>query len=160
MENISSEQELKELLEEGKITEEEYQELAKALRQQGHRFHPNENNTTIDTQQTESWDSFPFESIPWQIWIITGFLGLAGIGNILAITHNPIAIIWFLTNVVLVIGLLGGCKWAFALFQLIAGIHVLYFGMDGAFLFSFLNLFMMILAFSAWRHFFPIKTAY
>jgi hypothetical protein len=160
MENISSEQELKDLLEEGKISEEEYEELLGALNQQEQRLHQDAEGAKGDTAQMQSKGSFSFENVPWQIWGITALLVLEGIGNLFMIPKYPVAIIWLLAKVVFVIGLLRGWKWVFVLFQVIAGIHVLYFGMAGGFLASVLNLILMILAFTTLRYFFPIKAAY
>lgn len=160
MKDISSEQKLKELLEEGKITEEEYQELLGALSQQEQRLSQDVEGAEGNTEQWQAKGSFSFEKVPWQIWVITALLVLEGIGNLFMIPEHPGAIIWLLAKVVFVIGLLRGWRWIFVLFQVIGGIHVLRFVMAGAFLVSLLNLILMILAFSAWRYYFPIKQAH
>ena len=151
MENISSEQELKEMLEEGKITEEEYQQLLEAIRKQPK---PDFNQ---ETAAIDSTDLFPFPTIPWQIYVIIAILALEGISNLLMIFGNPSAIVWLALKVVFIIGLLRGSKWVFVLFQIIAGLHVLYFAAAGAWIVSLINFVLMILAFTAIRYYFPAQ---
>ena len=67
----------------------------------------------------------------------------------------PMAIVWLLAKVLFIVGFIRGWKWLFVLFQIELGIHVLYFGAEGALLVSFINLILMVLAFSAIRYFFP-----
>ena len=72
----TSEQELKQLLEEGKITEEEYQELLEAIHKQP--------QPEFIRHSTEG--EFPFKTIPWQIWVIVVILSLEGIQNFFRIS--------------------------------------------------------------------------
>ena len=65
----TSEQELKQLLDEGEITEEEYQELLEAIHK---RPQPKFIRHSIEGE-------FPFKTIPWQIWVIVVILSLEGI---------------------------------------------------------------------------------
>lgn len=151
MQNISSEQELKQLLEEGKITEEDYRQLLEAI----HRQRRPDLNQNANQNTTKS---FSFHRVPWQIWIIVVLLAWEGITNVFMIPQNPMAAIWLLAKVLFIIGLLRVWRWVFIVFLVIGAIHVLYFGAAGAWLVSFLNLILVILGFSAKRHFFPVKT--
>lgn len=149
----TSEQELKQLLEEGKITEEEFRQLLEAMlkqeRLQGLNLTPNQKNHR---------DLPSLRNIPWQIWVVVVLLAWEGIGNLFMIPKYPWAATWLLAKVFFIIGLLRAWRWLFIAFLIIAGIHVLYFGAAGAWLVSFLNLILIILAYSAKRHFFHIKT--
>lgn len=148
----TSEQELRTLLDEGKLTEEEYQQLLQAL-----RSHQRDSDPRNHAEKPGS-DKFVFRNIPCQIWVVVGLLALEGIGNLFMIPGQPIAAIWLLAKILFIVGLLKAWKWLFILFQIEVGIHVLYFGAAGAWLVSFLNLILMILAFTAIRYFFPAKT--
>lgn len=147
----TSEQELKQLLDEGRISEEEYCELLLAIRNA---------NTPSDSSQTvpqEIDNSFPFRTIPWPIWVVVALLSLEGLSNLLSVLSEPRAIVWLASKVLFVTGLLRGWKWVFVLFQVIAGIHVLYFAMQGALTVSVINLIIMILVGTAYRYYFPEK---
>lgn len=143
----TSEQELKQLLDEGKITEQEYQELLEAIHKR----------SQSELHQQFSGAEFPFKAIPWQIWVIVILLGLEGISNFFMIFSQPAALIWLLSKALFIVGFIRGWKWVFVLFQIVAGIHVLYFGIAGILVTSFLNLILMVLLGTAWRYFFPQK---
>ncbi|MBL7214161.1 MAG: hypothetical protein ISS71_00620 [Phycisphaerae bacterium] len=153
MENINSEQELRQLLEEGRITEEEYRQLLEAIHK-----NPQPDLTHNTPRQNNTASQFLFRQVPWQIWVIVFILVWEGIENLFIIPKYPWAIIWILAKILFIVGLLKAWKWVFFLFQIITGIHVLSFGMAGAWLVSFLNLLLMVLAFSAIRYLFPVKT--
>lgn len=146
----TSEQELKTLLDEGKITQEEYQQLLDAMRKQ--KYHSNE-----DFNHTPKAAEFSSIKVPWQIWVVIVLLGLEGIGNLFAIPDNPAAIVWILAKVIFIWGLLKGWKWVFVAFQVIAGVHVLYFTGAGIWMGSLMNAVLMILCFTALRYYFPVK---
>ncbi|MBM4102987.1 MAG: hypothetical protein FJ263_02910 [Planctomycetes bacterium] len=151
MEPITSEQELKSLLEEGKITHDEYQQLLIAMCKQksrsGEDFNPILKATDISSKK-----------VPWQIWVVVVLLGLEGIENLCAIPGNFAALGWFLAKVIFICGLFKAWKWVFVAFQIIAGVHVLYFASAGEGVVSLINAVLMILCFTALRYYFPVKT--
>jgi hypothetical protein len=150
MEPITSEQELKSLLEEGKITHDEYQQLLVAMCKQ--KFRSGEDFNPIPKAT-----GFSSENVPWQIWSVVGILGLEGIGNLFEILQNPEAIGWIVCKVIFIVGLLRAWRWVFVAFQVIAGAHVLYFASAGAWIVSLINAVLMILCFAALRYYFPVK---
>jgi hypothetical protein len=147
----TSEQKLKQLLEEGKITEEEFRQLLEAMlkqeRLQGLNLTPNQQNHR---------DLPSLRNIPWQIWVVVVLLH-GGYWKLFMIPKYPWPPLAFGEGV-FYNRPLTRLEMVFIAFLIIAGIHVLYFGAAGAWLVSFLNLILIILAYSAKRHFFHIKT--
>ena len=142
----SSEQELRQLLDEGKITEQEYQELLEAIHKQPQ---PEINMNNME-------DKFPFKSIPWQIWVIISILAFAGFGDFLIMFNQPQAMLWFLYKVLTIIGFIKGWKWVFVLFLIFGSVHVVFFALTNPAI-SLINLALVILAWTARRHFFGQK---
>lgn len=139
----TSEQELKQLLEEGKITQEEYKELLEAIHKQ----------PQSEFNMNHSKESYPFKSIPWQLWVIIAILAYAGIGDFLIMFDQPQAMLWFVYKVVTIIGLIKGWKWVFVLFLIFGGIHVVFFALTSPVV-SLINLVLVILAWTARKYFF------
>jgi hypothetical protein len=92
--------------------------------------------------------------VPWPIWIVVLFLGLEGVGNLLAIPYQPAAAGWLAFKALAIVGLIRGWRWVFVLFLVVAGYHALAFGTVAPFVAS-LNLALVLLAGSSLRHFFP-----
>ncbi len=92
-------------------------------------------------------------SVPWQIWVVVVLLGLEGLGNLLSVLDQPIALYWLLAKVLFITGLLKGWRWVYFLFLIIAGYHVI--GFLGINIVAVLvNLLMVGLVFSARSYFF------
>lgn len=123
---LNSEQELKKLLEEGRITDAEYKQLLEAVRK---------NQPAPSKEQSQGGRkgprAFSFADVPWQIWIVAVMLTLEGIGDLFTIPSYPPAAIWVLAKIVFIVGLMRRWRVVFILFQIIAGIHVLYFAAAG-----------------------------
>jgi len=143
--NVSSEEELLQLRNEGKITEGEYQDLISAMRKSPAESAPIAAN---------SEKSASFQGVPWQIWVVVALLGLEGIGNLLSIPNQPWAAIWLATKIIFILGLLKRWRWVFCLFIIIGGIHVLYFMMQAP-LIALINFVLVGLALSSYRFYFP-----
>jgi hypothetical protein len=95
----------------------------------------------------------PRRGVPWQIWVVVVLLAWEGLGNVLSIPRVPAAAIWVAAKCLFIIGLIKRWKWVFVLFLIVAGIHVLAFGMDAPFA-ALLNLVLVVLAGSARRYYF------
>ena len=148
--NISSEEELLQLHNEGKISEAEYQDLLATIRKS-----PVEDaNSAVNAGKPAT-----LQEVPWQIWVVVALLGLEGIGNLLIIPQQPQALIWLGAKCIFILGLLKGWKWIFCLFVLICGIHVLYFMLQAP-LAALLNLVMIAFAFCSFRFYFPSHAEY
>lgn len=104
------------------------------------------------------WHSL--RDVPWQIWVVVAVLVPEGIGNLLAVVDQPIALTWFLWKCLYIVGLVRGWKWVFGLFLLESAIHVLYF-LPAAPIVALFNLALMGFTISAWRFYFaqPQSTA-
>jgi hypothetical protein len=96
------------------------------------------------------------DSVPWQIWVVVALLSLEGIGNLLAIPYTPAAVIWLLAKCLFVAGLINRWKWVFALFLIVAGMHVLAIAVLGP-VASIMNLVALVLVASTYRTFFPAE---
>lgn len=146
---LNSEQELKKLLEEGRITDAEYKQLLEAVRK---------NQPAPSKEQSQGGRkgprAFSFADVPWQIWIVAVMLTLEGIGDLFTIPSYPPAAIWVLAKIVFIVGLMRRWRVVFILFQIIAGIHVLYFAAAGGWIASILNVLMMVLVFTAKDYYF------
>lgn len=165
--NVTSEEELLKLLNEGKITETEYKELLSSL-------------SKIPTESTAKKVEIPTDAmlqkiiddeesiakqaemttssreVPWQIWVVVALLGFEGIGNFLSIPQEPRALIWLGAKCIFILGLLEGWKWVFVLSLIVAGIHVLYFMAP---LVALLNFVLIALILWSFRFYFPQKVS-
>jgi|GEM_PF-4188417 len=93
-------------------------------------------------------------SVPWQIWITIFLLSLEGLGNLLAIPGEPAAAKWLAAKALFITGLILGWRLVFVWFLAVGLLHVQAFRPLIPFA-AFLNLVLVILVASAWRHFFP-----
>lgn len=143
--NISSEEELLQLRNEGKIDDNEYKELLTAMRK-----------LPVEGAAKNVEKSASLREVPWQIWVVVVLLGLEGISNLLTISQQPQALIWLAAKCIFILGLLKGWKWVFCLFVVIAGVHVLYF-MLLAPLVALLNLVLIAFVLWSFRFYFPRK---
>ncbi len=146
--NVSSEEELWKLCEEGKISEVEYQDLLAAIRKS-----PVEGTNSAVKARIPA----TLQEVPWQIWVVVALLGLEGVGNLLIIPQQPLALIWLGAKCIFILGLLKGWKWVFCLFVVICGIHVLYFMLQAP-LVALINLVMVVFTLCSFRFYFPIQT--
>jgi hypothetical protein len=96
------------------------------------------------------------DKTPWQIWTVVALLSMEGLGNLLAIADTPAAAFWLAAKCLFITGLINRWKWVFALFLIIAGMHVLAINMIGP-IGSLMNLILIALVASTYRTFFPPK---
>lgn len=94
------------------------------------------------------------ETTPWQLWVVIALLAAEGIGNLLSIAVTPVAAIWLAAKVLFIIGLIRRWRVVFILFVVITAMHVLGFA-SSAPIVAFLNLFILVVAVSQFRRFFP-----
>lgn len=143
--NISSEEELLQLRNDDKISEIEYQELLATIRKLPAK----------DTKETAKAETFiSLQNVPWQIWVVVALLALEGVGNLLYIPRQPIALIWLGVKCLFILGLLKRWRWAFCLFVIIGVIHVLYFLLQAP-LVALINLALVVLVLCSYRFYFP-----
>jgi len=148
--NISSEEELLQLRNDGKISEAEYQELLAAIRK----------SPAKETKETVRAGKFiSLKNVPWQIWVVVALLALVGIGNFLYIPQQPMALIWLGWKCLLILGLLKRWRWVFCLFVIIGIVHVLYFLLQAPVVAS-INLAMVVLVLSSYRFYFLGQAEY
>jgi hypothetical protein len=148
--NISSEEELLQLRNDGKISEDEYQELLAAIRKSPAK-------DTKDTVNTAAFISF--QNVPWQIWVVVALLALEGVGNLLNIPKQPIQLYWLGAKCLFILGLLKRWRWVFGLFVFISVIHVLSFLLQEPGV-AAINLAMVVLVLSAYRFYFRSQAEY
>jgi len=86
--------------------------------------------------------------VPWQIWVVVVVLALEGVGNLLSIPDQPIALFWLLGKCLIITGLLKRWVLVYGLFLALALIHVVAF-LPVSLIASLLNLIMVVLAASA-----------
>jgi hypothetical protein len=98
----------------------------------------------------------PERRVPWQLWVAIVMLALEGIGNLFAIPDMPIAAYWLAAKVLFIFGFIHGWRLVYILFLIVAANHVLVFASTLP-IASFLNLVLMLLVGSAYRHFFPSR---
>jgi hypothetical protein len=96
-------------------------------------------------------------AVPWQVWVVVTMLAMEGLGNLLSIPHQPIALYWLLAKCLFITGLIKAWRWVFALFLVIGGLHVIYF-LASVPIASLLNAVMIGLLLSARRFYFPPET--
>jgi hypothetical protein len=148
--NMSSEEELMQLRNDGKVSEAEYQDLLAAIRK----------SPAKDTK--EVMNAVPFISlkdIPWQIWVVIALLALEGVGNFLYIPQQPLALYWLGVKCLLIFGLLKRWRWVFCLFVIIGIMHFLSFILHAP-LAAMINLAMVVLALSTYRFYFRSQAEY
>jgi len=148
--DISSEEELLQLREEGKISEDEYKDLLATIRKSpvaGADRAVNARKATI------------LQDVPWQIWIVVAVLALEGAGNLLIIPQQPVALIWLGAKCVFILGLLKGWRWAFCLFVVVGIAHILFFMLQAPVV-ALLNLAIVAVALSSFRFYFPSQAEY
>jgi hypothetical protein len=105
--------------------------------------------------QNEEKKPFVMSEVPWQIWVIVALLGLEGIGNLLSIASQPVAVIWLGAKVLFITGLLKRWKWVYVVFIVIAVLHVVAFAANRATLVAAMNAALIILALWVRRYYFP-----
>ncbi|MBN2591218.1 MAG: hypothetical protein JXA96_15245 [Sedimentisphaerales bacterium] len=142
--NITSEEELQKLRIEGKINDEEYNELLIAMNKQTTENVQTHNNVNIYSG---------FRNVPWQIWVVVALLGLEGLNNLLIIPTQLQAIIWLAVKVIFILGLIKGWKWVFCLSVIVGGIHVLFFLIPAP-ITALMNLVLIALTISSYRFYF------
>lgn len=143
--NISSEEELLQLRNDGKVSETEYQELLAAIRKSPTKSARGAVNTAAFAT---------LQDVPWQIWVVVALLVLEVVGNLLYIPQQPMALIWLGAKCLFILGLLKRWRWVFCLFVVIGGIHVLFFLLQTP-LVALINLVMVVLALCSFRFYFP-----
>jgi hypothetical protein len=148
--DISSEEELLKLREEGKISEDEYRDLLAAIRK-----------SPVDSTSSavNAGRAAGLQDIPWQIWIVVAVLAFEGVGNLLTIPEQPMALIWLAAKCIFILGLLKRWRWVFCLFVVIGIVHVLFF-MLAAPVVALLNLAIVALALTSFRFYFPRQAEY
>lgn len=150
MSNISSEDELLQLRNDGKISETEYQDLLTAIRK----------SPAKDTKEAVNAETFTtFKDVPWQIWVVVALLALEGVGNFLYIPKQPMALFWLGAKCLFIIGFLKRWRWVFCLFVIIGVIHVLSFLLQAP-IAALINLALVVLVLSAYRFYFPSQAEY
>jgi hypothetical protein len=148
--NISSEEELLQLRNDGKISEAEYQDLLAAIRK----------SPAKDIEDAVNVRTFiNLQDVPWQIWVVVALLALEGVGNLLYIPQQPMALIWLGAKCLFILGLLKRWQWVFCLFVVISIIHVLSFLLQEP-LAALINLAMVVLVLSTYRFYFRSQTEY
>jgi hypothetical protein len=148
--DISSEEELLKLREEGKISEDEYKDLLAAMR----KSPVDKSGGAVDTRKAAT-----LQDVPWQIWIVVAVLGLEGVGNLLIIPQQPMALIWLGAKCVFILGLLKGWRWAFCLFVVVGIVHVVFFMLEAPVV-ALLNIAIVALALTSFRFYFPSQAEY
>ena len=148
----SSEEKLKKLLDEGKITFEQYIEMRKDIQDSPHSYIKSEN---IHLNQEKS---SRFSGLPWQIWVCSIFLFIVATIHILMGFHPELMLLGAF-EIALGIGLLYKNKWAYILLVIlfVTGTVALLIKADVAKLFKSLiiNLPFIIILISAYESFFP-----
>ena len=148
--NISSEEELLQLRNEGKISEAEYQELLAAIRK----------SPSKDTKDAVDAAKFvTLKNVPWQIWVVVALLALEGVGNLSYIQKQPMALLWLGAKCLFIIGFLKRWRWVFCLFVVIGIIHVLFYLLKVPQT-ALINLALVVLVLSAYRFYFPSDAEY
>jgi hypothetical protein len=143
--NISSEEELLELRNEGKVSEAEFQDLLAAIRK----------SPAVDATDAVNEGKFiNLQEVPWQIWVVVALLVLEGVGNLLIIPQQTMALIWLGAKCLLILGLLKRWRWIFCLYVVIGGIHVMFFLLQAP-LVALINLVMVVLVLCSYRFYFP-----
>ncbi|MEJ2704939.1 MAG: hypothetical protein P8Z79_21080 [Sedimentisphaerales bacterium] len=105
MENITSEQELKQLLEEGRISEEEYKQLHSAMNK------PNTKEAFLDWKE-----AIRHRKVPSVLWIALVSLGLMVFMKLAYISKTgPVVLVDAALSAALLAGLYLGHKWAYIL---------------------------------------------
>jgi hypothetical protein len=148
--NISSEGELLQLHNDGKIGETEYRDLLAAIRKSPAK-------KTKDAVNEVTFISRQY--VPWQIWIVIAILALEGVGNLLYVPQQPMALIWLGWKCLFILGLLKRWRWVFCLFVIIGIIHVLYFLLQAPIV-SLINLALVVLASCSYRFYFPYRAEF
>lgn len=92
--------------------------------------------------------------VPWQIWVVTAFLVIEGVNNLLTIPVFPAALWWVLAKCLFIVGLVKGWKWVFGLFLVITTVHVFFFLVPAP-VAAVVNLTLIVLTFSAFHFYFP-----
>ena len=148
--NISSEDELLQLRNNGKISEAEYQELLTAIRK----------SPAKDTKETAKAETFiNLQNVPWQIWVVVALLVLEGVGNLLYIPQQPKAVYWLGAKCLIIFGLLKRWRWVFCLYVIIGIMHFLSFILHAP-LAAMINLAMVVLVLSSFRFYFRSQAEY
>ena len=147
---ISSEEELLGLCNEGKVSEAEYKDLLAAIRKSPAK-------ETKDAVNTTAFISL--KDIPWQIWVVVALLALEGVGNLLYIPQQPMALIWLGWKSLFILGLLKRWRWVFCLFVIFGVIHVLYFLLQAPIV-ALMNLALVVLALCSYRFYFPYRAEF
>lgn len=145
--NVSSEEELLQLRNKDKVSEAEYQDLLAAIRKSPAEGARNAVNAAAFATM---------QDVPWQIWVVVALLALEGIGNLLYLPQQPMALIWLGAKCLFILGLLKRWRWVFCLFMVIGGIHVLLFLLSAP-LVALINLAMVVLALCSFRFYFPSR---
>ena len=108
MENLTSEQELKQLLEEGKISEEEYQQLLSAMSNKS-----NQEKEQQVSRETE-FSAFTNRKIPNLLWIaLVSLAFMVFIKIAYASKTGPLILIDAVISAILLVGIYLGHKWAY-----------------------------------------------
>lgn len=142
----TSEQELKQLLDEGKITEEEYKELQGAI-QKGSQA------ASFSSGQKNTVSRFSFCSVPWQLWVIIILFAITAFGDFSVMLDKPLSMFWFVFKIFIIIGFIKRWKWTFVLFQIVTGVSVVLAALSSLGI-ALVNVGLMILAWNARCYFF------
>jgi hypothetical protein len=148
--DISSEEELLQLREEGKISEDEYKDLLAAMRKS-----PAQSvGSAVDARRAAT-----LQDVPWQIWIVIAVLALEGVGNLLIIPQQPMALIWLAAKCIFILGLLKRWRWVFCMFVVVGIVHIVFFMLQAP-VAALLNLAIVVLALTSFRFYFPSQAEY
>jgi hypothetical protein len=154
--NSLYEEKLRKLLEEGKITPEQYEELRTHLPMEEHVARG-------EGKLSEQRKASEFKSVrrtPWNVWCAAGLYFLAALNNLVgfATGHAPWAALYVPIQIALGVGLVYANRWAFGLGLLFAVLHVGYTAMylpklAVAFI---VNAALTVFLLSAYRYFYPL----
>jgi hypothetical protein len=113
-----------------------------------------------DTKKSVNAATFiNLQNVPWQIWVVVAILALEGIGNLLYIPQQPMALYWLGAKCLFIFGLLKRWRWVFCLSVIVGVIHVLFFLLQAPIVAS-INLALVVLVLSTFRFYFPSQAEY
>ena len=92
--------------------------------------------------------------LPWQLWVVTIYLGVEGLGNLLSIPNQPQAAWWLAAKCLFVIGFFRRWRLVFIGFLIVGVMHTLGFSSTRPVV-AIINLVLTLLAASTWSRFFP-----
>lgn len=94
--------------------------------------------------------------LPWQLWVVTIFLGLEGIGNFVTMFEKPIAAYWPAWKALFIVGYFQRWHPVFVLNLIIGAMHVVGFAVSAPFV-ALINLVLVVLVASTKNYFFASR---